>query len=59
VVAYDGAPRDVLFAAVLAVPVVLTFAGAVRWLAVGLVAAGGLYALVRRQVPEYVEPYVE
>ena len=59
VVAYDGAPRDVLFAAVLAVPVVLTFAGAVRWLAVGLVAAGGLYALVRKQVPEYVELYVE
>jgi len=59
VVPYDGAPRDVLLAAALAVPVVLTFAGAVRWLAVALVAAGGLYALVRRRIPEYVEPYVE
>lgn len=59
VVPYDGAPRDALLAAVLAVPVVLTFTGAVRWLAVALVAAGALYALVRKRLPEYVEHLVE
>jgi len=52
-VPYDGAPRDALLAGVLAVPVVLTFDGPVRWLAVGLVAGGGVYALLRKRVPEY------
>jgi len=37
----------------------VTFAGPVRWLAVGLVLGGVLYALVRKRVPEYVEPYIE
>jgi hypothetical protein len=59
VVPYDGAPRDALLAAVLAVPVVCTFDGAVQWLTVGLVAVGVLYALVRKRVPKYVEPIVE
>lgn len=59
VVPYDGSTQDALLAAMLAVPVVVTFAGPVRWLAVGLVLVGGLYALVRRHVPDYVEPYIE
>lgn len=59
VVPYDGAVRDVLLAAVLAVPVVLTFTGVVRWLAVALVVLGGAYALVRKRIPKYVAPIVE
>jgi membrane-bound metal-dependent hydrolase YbcI (DUF457 family) len=59
VVPYDGSPRDALLAALLAVPVVVTFAGPVRYVAVGLVFGGVLYALVRKRVPEYVEPYIE
>jgi len=59
VVPYDGSARDALLAALLSVPVALTFAGPVRWLAVGLVGGGALYALVRRRVPDHVEPYIE
>jgi hypothetical protein len=59
VVPYDGSPRDALLAALLSVPAVLTFAGPVRWLAAGLVLVGALYAVVRRRVPDYVEPYLE
>lgn len=59
VIPHDGSPRDALLAALLAVPVVLTFTGPVRWLAVALVVGGALYALVRKRVPDYVEPYLE
>ncbi len=59
VVPYDGSPHDFLLAAVLAVPVVVTYSGTVRWLTVALVAVGALYALVRRRVPDYVEGLVE
>ncbi len=59
VVPYDGSLRDALLAALLSVPVVVTFTGPVRYVAVALVLAGGLYALVRRRIPDYVEPYIE
>jgi len=59
VVPYDGSPHDAVLAGVLAVPVVLTFAGPVRWVAVALVSVGVVYALVRRRIPDYVESYVE
>jgi hypothetical protein len=57
--AIDGSPQDALLAGVLAVPVVLTFVGTVRWIALALVTVGVLYALVRRRIPDYVEPYIE
>jgi hypothetical protein len=59
VVPYDGAPRDILLAAGLAVPVVLVYDGPVRWLAVGLVAVGAVYAALRKRLPKYFAPLVE
>jgi hypothetical protein len=59
VVRYDGAPEDLLLTAVLAAPALVVFAGPVRWVAVGTVAVGAVYALVRKRVVRYFEPIVE
>lgn len=59
VVPYDGAPRDFLLSAALAVPVLAVYTGPVRWLTVALVVGGGIYAALRKHLPRYFEPIVE
>ncbi|MEF8831656.1 MAG: metal-dependent hydrolase [Halobacteriales archaeon] len=51
-VGYDGSPRDFLLSATLAVPLVVAVDGPLRWVAVGAVAVGGVYAAVRRHLPD-------
>lgn len=58
VVPYDGSPADVAVTAAAATPVAVVYAGPVRWLAVGLVAAAGGYALLRRRLVPYFERIV-
>lgn len=53
-VRYDGAPEDLLLAAVFALPGVVLYDGPIRTVTVlGLVAAT-VYALVRKRIPEHV-----
>ncbi|PSP94647.1 hypothetical protein BRC91_05295 [Halobacteriales archaeon QS_4_62_28] len=59
VVPYDGHPRDLLVSALVAVPVVLVYDGAVRWFTVALLVIAAAYAAVRKRVPKYVAPIVE
>jgi hypothetical protein len=58
-VPYDGHPRDVLVAGIAVAPAVAVFGPPLRWVAVGLVAVGAVYALVRKRIPAYVAPLVE
>jgi hypothetical protein len=58
-VPYDGAPRDFLATAAFALPVVLVFAGPIRWLTLSLVAGAGVYAALRKRLPKYFAPIVE
>jgi len=58
VVRYDGAPEDVVATGVLVVPAALVFEGPVWWAAVGLVAVGALYAVLRKRVVPYFESMV-
>jgi hypothetical protein len=57
-VRYDGAPEDVLLTTLAAVPAVLAFVGALRWLAVGCVVLAVAYATVRRRVPDWIGDYI-
>jgi hypothetical protein len=57
-VRYDGAPEDVLLTALAAVPAVVAFVGALRWLAVGCVVLALGYAAVRRRVPDWIGGYI-
>jgi membrane-bound metal-dependent hydrolase YbcI (DUF457 family) len=59
VVPYDGHPRDLLVSALLAVPVVLVYDGAVQWLTLCLLLIAPVYVAIRKRVPEYVKPIVE
>ncbi|WP_232686413.1 metal-dependent hydrolase [Halobacterium zhouii] len=52
---YDGAPEDLLVAAVLSLPGLLLFDGLVRQLSLALLALSLLYTLVRKQVPAIEE----
>ena len=58
VVPYDGSPRDLLVAAVAAVPTLLVYDGYVRWGLGGLLVLGGVYALLRRRLVPYFERIV-
>jgi len=59
VVRYDGAPEDVLAAALAAVPALVTFDGAGRWALVAVLGSGLLYALVRKRTVRYAERFVD
>lgn len=59
VIRYDGAPEDLLLAAVLAAPALVVFEGPVRWAAAGMVAVGAVYAAVRKRVVRYFESVAE
>lgn len=69
VVPYDGAPTDVAASVVLAVPLLYGLAGPFRWVVVGAVVVGVVYAALRRvlatwaarivaRLPASVVPYV-
>lgn len=58
IIRYDGAPEDVLLTALAAVPAVLLFGGALRWLAVACVVLAVAYATVRRRVPDWIGGYI-
>jgi hypothetical protein len=49
-VRYDGAPEDVLLAALVGLPLVVLFDGPVRWVAVAALLVGGTYGLLRRRL---------
>lgn len=59
VVPYDGHPRDLLVAALAALPVLAVYDGLVRWFVVASLLLGAVYALVRKRIPKYVKPIVE
>jgi hypothetical protein len=59
VVPYDGHPRDLLVAVLVAIPVLAVYDGPVRWFTVALLLLGAVYALVRKRIPKYVKPIVE
>jgi len=52
---YDGAPEDLLLAALLAVPGLALFEGPVRWLCVACLVIAVPYALLRRRVPALID----
>lgn len=56
---YDGSPEDLGLTIALSVPAVVVLSGAVRWVAVGVVVVGAVYAAVRKRVVRYFEPIVE
>lgn len=59
VIPYDGSPRDLMLTGLLAVPVVTTYDGVIRWATVTLVVGAGVYGIVRKRIPKYVAPIVE
>ncbi|PSQ01414.1 hypothetical protein BRC94_04060 [Halobacteriales archaeon QS_5_70_17] len=56
-VRYDGAPEDLVLAALLAVPSLAVLPGALRWLPAACLAVAVPYALVRRRIPGLVERF--
>lgn len=54
-VPYDGSPVDLALTVIFALPGILFFDGLVRQVAVGLVALGTAYALVRKRLPDVWE----
>lgn len=52
-VRYDGAPEDVAFAAVLAVPALVVLDGLLWWLVVAAVGISLLYGLVRKPLVDF------
>ncbi|MWG35555.1 metal-dependent hydrolase [Halomarina oriensis] len=56
-VRYDGAPEDLLVAALLAGGLWTVTTGTVRWVVLASLVAGAGYALVRRRVPDAVERF--
>jgi hypothetical protein len=51
-VRYDGSPEDLALTIVFALPGIVLFDGIVQRVAIALVVIGGLYALVRKRVPD-------
>ncbi|MFB6080282.1 MAG: metal-dependent hydrolase [Haloferacaceae archaeon] len=49
---YDGAPEDVLLAALVGLPLVVELHGPFRWVALVALAVGGAYGLVRRRLAD-------
>lgn len=49
---YDGAPADFLLGAVFAVPIVTVTDGLLRTIVLGAVAVSGVYALLRKRLPD-------
>lgn len=49
---YDGAPADFLLGAIFAVPVVAVTDGPLRAIVLGAVAVSGVYALLRKRLPD-------
>jgi hypothetical protein len=56
---YDGAPEDLAVAVLLALPTLAVYDGNVRWLLVGLLGAGGVYALARKRLVVHFERLLE
>lgn len=57
-VPYDGSPRDLLAAVLLSLPSLVVYDGTARWLLVGSLGVGVVYAIVRRDVVPYVEELI-
>lgn len=51
-ISYDGAPGDVLLAALLGVPLVAGLDGPFRWVALVALLVGGAYGLLRRRLAD-------
>lgn len=47
---YDGAPEDVLFAALVGIPLVIVLEGPFQWIVIGSLLIGGTYGLLRRRL---------
>lgn len=58
-VRYDGAPEDLLLAAVLAAPVLVAFDGPVEAFVVGALAVSAAYALLRKPLVSAAEAVVD
>lgn len=58
-VRYDGAPEDAALGALLALPSLLVFDGVVQSIALGAVAVGVGYALIRRRMVELTQRLVD
>ncbi len=54
-VRYDGAPEDLLLSVTLAVPLLLTLEGALRWVVAASLAVAVVYTAVRRLLPRIAE----
>jgi len=50
-VRYDGSPEDLLLSTVLAVPLLVTLGGMLRWIVVTSLVVAGVYTAVRRVLP--------
>jgi hypothetical protein len=50
-IAYDGSPADFALAAVLAVPLLVTVDGLLRWVVVAALVVAGVYTALRRVLP--------
>ena len=59
IVRYDGAPEDLLLTVVFALPGTLLYNGSVRYVCLLCVLLATVYALFRKQVPEYLGRFVE
>ena len=59
IVRYDGAPEDLLLTVVFALPGLLLYDGSVRYVCLLCVLLATVYALFRKQVPEYLGRFVE
>lgn len=56
---YDGAPEDLLLAAVVAIPVLVAFDGLVRQIVVAVLVISTVYTVVRKPVVRLTESVVE
>jgi len=54
-VRYDGAPEDYLLTVVCLAPGLVAFGATVRHVALGFIAVGGAYTLVRKRLPDIEE----
>ncbi len=58
-VRYDGAPEDLLLSVTLAVPLLFTLEGALRWVVVTSLAVAVVYTAVRRLLPAIAEVFFD
>lgn len=56
---YDGSPGDLLLSVGLAVPLLLTVDGVLRWVVAGTVTVAVVYAALRRVLPTVAERFLD